>query len=105
MKRARLSPSAVIRAAGFELLRAAFSSEPRTGRARRARGEHRFAAGGGGDMKNTAVACMAGRLKRLPRRHRIAHLRALIGLQPVSCHRRNELSELLHEEMADASNE
>jgi hypothetical protein len=29
-------------------------------------------------MKNAAVICMADRLKRLPRRHRIAHLRALI---------------------------
>ncbi|WP_426527788.1 hypothetical protein [Bradyrhizobium sp. McL0615] len=56
-------------------------------------------------MKNAAVACMAGRLKRLPRRHRIAHLRALIGLRPEGCVRRNELSELLHEEIADASNE
>src|SRR3954469_17136929 len=105
MKRARLSPSAVIRAAGFELLRASFSSEPRTGRARRARGEHRFAAGGGGDMKNAAVACMVGRLKRLPRRHRIAHLRALIGLRPEGCGRRNELSERLRDEIADASSE
>ena len=54
-------------------------------------------------MKNAAVTCMADRLKRLPRRHRIAHLRALIELQPVGCGRRDELSELLREEMADAS--
>ncbi len=54
-------------------------------------------------MKNTAVTCVADRLKRLPRRHRIAHLRALIGLQPVGCGRRDELSELLREEIADAS--
>jgi hypothetical protein len=45
----------------------------------------------------------AARLKRLPRCHRIAHLRALIGLQPVGCARRDELSELLSEEIADAS--
>jgi hypothetical protein len=54
-------------------------------------------------MKNAAVRCAADRLKRLPRRHRIAHLRALIGLQPVRCSRRDELSERLHEEIADAS--
>ena len=54
-------------------------------------------------MKNTAVTCLADRLKRLPRRHRIAHLRALIGLQPVGCGRRDELSELLSQEIADAS--
>jgi hypothetical protein len=46
-------------------------------------------------MKNAAVNCMAGRLKRLPRRHRVAHLRALIGLRPEGCGRRNELSQLL----------
>lgn len=54
-------------------------------------------------MKNAAVRCVADRMRRLPRRHRIAHLRALIGLQPVGCSRRDELSELLHEEIADAS--
>ena len=54
-------------------------------------------------MKNVAMTCVADRLKRLPRRHRIAHLRALIGLRPVDCGRRDELSELLSEEMADAS--
>ncbi|MDE5452857.1 hypothetical protein GWE18_08255 [Bradyrhizobium sp. CSA112] len=54
-------------------------------------------------MKNAAITGMAERLKRLPRRHRIAHLRALIGLQPLGCGRRDELSELLREEIADAS--
>jgi hypothetical protein len=54
-------------------------------------------------MKNTAVTCVADRLKRLPRRHRIAHLRALIGLQPAGCRRRDELSELLRAEISDAS--
>jgi hypothetical protein len=54
-------------------------------------------------MKNTAVNGTADRLKRLPRRHRIAHLRALIGLQPVGCTRRDELSELLCDEISDAS--
>jgi hypothetical protein len=51
----------------------------------------------------SAVTYAADRLKRLPRRHRIAHLRALIGLQPVGCARRDELSERLREEIADAS--
>ena len=54
-------------------------------------------------MKNAAVTCMAERLKPLPRRHRIAHLRALIGLQPEGCGRRDELSELLRDEISDAS--
>ena len=54
-------------------------------------------------MKNTAVTCVADSLKRLPRRHRIAHLRALIGLQPVGCSRWDELSELLRDETSDAS--
>jgi hypothetical protein len=51
----------------------------------------------------SAVTYAADRLKRLPRRHRIAHLRALVGLQPTGCGRRDELSELLREEVADAS--
>jgi hypothetical protein len=54
-------------------------------------------------MMNAAVTCVADRLKRLPRRHRIAHLRALIGLQPEGCGRRHELSELLRNELANAS--
>jgi hypothetical protein len=57
-------------------------------------------------MKNTAVTCVADRLKQLPRRrHRIADLRALIGLQPVGCDRRGELSERLRDEIANASSE
>ena len=54
-------------------------------------------------MKNVAVACLAERLRRLPRRHRIAHLRAVIGLQPEESGRREELSELLRQEMSGAS--
>ena len=50
-----------------------------------------------------AMTCMAERLKRLPRRHRIAHLRALIGLQPEHCGRLDELSELLRDEMSAAA--
>jgi GcrA cell cycle regulator len=53
-------------------------------------------------MKRAATYA-ADRLKRLPCHHRIAHLRALIGLQPAGCGRRDELSELPREEMADAS--
>lgn len=67
--------------------------------------EFRFAAASEGGMKKTAAGCVAERLKWLPRNHRIAHLRALIGLQPEGCGRRDELSELLREEIADASNE
>lgn len=51
----------------------------------------------------SAVMYAADRLKRLPRRHRIAHLRALIVLEPVGCGRRDELSELLREEISNAS--
>jgi GcrA cell cycle regulator len=54
-------------------------------------------------MTSAAVTCVADRLKRLPRRHRIAHLPALIGLRPVGCGRRDELSELLREEISNAS--
>ena len=67
--------------------------------------EFRFAAASEGGMNKTAANCVADRLKRLPRHHRIAHLRALIGLQPEGCGHRDELSELLREEIADASNE
>ena len=62
----------------------------------------RLAAAGEGDQERTAVKRVADRLKRLPRCHRIAHLRALIGLQPGG-DRRDELSGLLLEEMAGAS--
>ena len=52
-------------------------------------------------MKNTVVTCPADRLKRLPRHHRIAHLRALIELEPAGCGRRDELSDTLCREMGD----
>lgn len=54
-------------------------------------------------MKNTVETCLAERLKRLPLRHRIAHLRALIELQPEKGGRRDEVSSLLRQEMSDAS--
>jgi hypothetical protein len=38
-------------------------------------------------------------MKRLPRRHRIAHLRALIPQQPAHSIRREELVALLRDEM------
>jgi hypothetical protein len=38
-------------------------------------------------------------MKRLPRRHRIAHLRALIAQQPAHSIRRKELVALLRDEM------
>ena len=46
------------------------------------------------------VAIMADRMKPLVRRHRIAHLRALIQQQPSRSSRRQELIALLHDEMS-----
>ncbi|KRR27939.1 hypothetical protein CQ14_08910 [Bradyrhizobium lablabi] len=54
----------------------------------------------GGGMESADVAGVAGRLKRLPRRHRIAHLRALIGLEPEGGDRRHVLFELLSDELS-----
>lgn len=45
-------------------------------------------------------AIMIIRMKRLPRRHRIAHLRALIAQQPAHSIRREELVALLRDEMS-----
>jgi len=53
-------------------------------------------------MKDTVMTCLADRLKRLLRRHRIAHLRALIGLQPAAGGRRDEFSGVLRQEMSGA---
>jgi hypothetical protein len=50
------------------------------------------------DSITTAVAVMIVRMKRLPRRHRIAHLRALIARQAPSSTRRQALTALLHAE-------
>jgi hypothetical protein len=49
---------------------------------------------------STSVATMAIRMKPLPRRHRIAHLRALIRQQPIHSIRGEELVLLLRDEMA-----
>ena len=48
----------------------------------------------------TAMAVMAARMKPLSRRHRLAHLRALIHQQPRGSIRRDELATLLRHEMA-----
>ena len=64
--------------------------------------------GPGGGMKSApidravvvaAAATLSVRLRRLPRRHRIAHLRALIRRQPFYSIRREELTAFLHDEM------
>jgi|SoimicmetaTmtLAB_FD_contig_31_5507728_length_289_multi_1_in_0_out_0_1 hypothetical protein len=47
----------------------------------------------------TPVATVLIRMKRLPLRHRIAHLRALIRRQPPCSIRREELAALLRDEM------
>ncbi len=56
-------------------------------------------------MKGIADVRMAARLKPLARGHRIAHLRALIGLEPADSQRRDELSDLLREELSGVSAE
>ncbi len=48
---------------------------------------------------NTLITAMAFRMRRLPRRHRIAHLRALIGQQPLVSIRGAQLAALLRDEM------
>lgn len=67
--------------------------------------------GPGGGMKNAPIdravvvapaATLSVRLKRLPRRHRIAHLRALIRRQPFYSIRREELAALLDDEMTES---
>ncbi len=46
-----------------------------------------------------AVAVMINRMKPLPRRHRIAHLRALIRQPSLGSLRRTELAALLRAEL------
>lgn len=46
-----------------------------------------------------SIARMVFRMARLPRHHRIAHLRALILKEPTRSIRRNDLVELLRAEM------
>ena len=47
---------------------------------------------------NTSAAIMHIRMKPLPRRHRIAHLRALIRREPAGSIRTGELVALLHDQ-------
>jgi hypothetical protein len=47
----------------------------------------------------------AGKMKRLPRQHRIAHLRALIRQTPAPSIRRFELVALLRDEVVEQSGE
>jgi hypothetical protein len=47
---------------------------------------------------STSVAIMAVRLNPLPRRHRIAHLRASLNQEPAHSIRREQLMLLLREE-------
>jgi hypothetical protein len=53
----------------------------------------------GAAATNTSAAVMVFRMRPLPRRHRIAHLRALIGQTPLGSIRRLQLVALLREEM------
>jgi hypothetical protein len=56
-------------------------------------------------MMGNSIAPMIARLRPLPPRHRIAHLRALIRLQPRDSDRREQLAELLLTEVSGASGE
>jgi len=49
-------------------------------------------------MKGNSTIAL--RLKVLPRQHRIARLRALIGLEPKESNRREQLLNLLHAEIS-----
>jgi hypothetical protein len=53
----------------------------------------------GATAMNASVAVMVFRMRPLPRRHRIAHLRALIGQTPLGSIRRVQLVALLRDEM------
>jgi hypothetical protein len=46
------------------------------------------------------AASMIGRMKPLPRRQRLAHLRALIRQQPTGSIRRGQLAALLRSELS-----
>ena len=53
----------------------------------------------GAAAMNASVAAMVFKMRRLPRRHRIAHLRALTRQLPLGSIRRAELMALLRDEM------
>jgi GcrA cell cycle regulator len=89
-------------APGHELLCRAFLPDARARRRTGTTRRHRLPQAGGGGMKRgrkPTPAIMIIRMKRLPRRHRIAHLRALIPQQPAHSIRREELVALLRDEM------
>jgi hypothetical protein len=50
-----------------------------------------------------ASAIMLARMKQLPLRHRLAHLRALIRQQPAHSIRRQELAAMLRDETPSAA--
>lgn len=52
---------------------------------------------------SSSGSIMAARLKRLPRRHRLAHLRALIRRDRLCPVRRLELTALLQDEQEEQS--
>jgi hypothetical protein len=51
----------------------------------------------------TPINVMIARMKPLPRRHRIAHLRALVRHKPDGSIRRDELAALLREQWTPRS--
>ena len=51
------------------------------------------------------IGVVAARIKPLPPRHRLAHLRALIRQQAVGSTRRNELDALLRDQLPPPANE
>ena len=53
-----------------------------------------------GYSMHTPATDMRIRMKALPQRHRIAHLRALIRRQPVGSRRRRKLFLMLRDELA-----
>jgi hypothetical protein len=52
------------------------------------------------DSITASVVVMIVRMKPLPRRHRIAHLRALVARQATRSTRRQELVALLRDELS-----
>jgi hypothetical protein len=57
------------------------------------------------DVKGTPIDIMTERLKLLPRRLRVAHLRALIGRQFLGSIRGREVAALLRDEMMPQAGE
>jgi GcrA cell cycle regulator len=49
---------------------------------------------------NTEISHLAARMKRLSRRHRLAHLRALVRREPAGSTRRYRLVALLLDQLA-----